>query len=55
MRLHIVLDRIQNFLPQMQAANEALGEAKAEDLNIENLQDEESFIEMARPYVDCTV
>ncbi|TFK95743.1 hypothetical protein BDV98DRAFT_577239 [Pterulicium gracile] len=41
-----LLDRIQNFLPQMQAANEALGEAKAEDLNIENLQDEESFIEM---------
>lgn len=49
----LVLDRLQNFLPQMAQANESLRqqmeEAPAGFFNIESVEDAEKVIEMVRP------
>ena len=45
-----VLARVQAFLPAISASNEALSQAKPEDIDIENVPEgEEQYIEMVCP------
>ena len=43
-----VLSRVQAFLPQMKEANEQLKHADPSKLDIENVDDQEQYIEMVR-------
>lgn len=45
-----VLSRVQDFLPQLQQANEELQEkiAEGQDFNIEGISDDQPYIEMVK-------
>ncbi|OAD81395.1 hypothetical protein PHYBLDRAFT_103513, partial [Phycomyces blakesleeanus NRRL 1555(-)] len=41
-----IMSRLQAFLPQIQAANASLQNMKPEDLDIEQVEEDEQYIEM---------